>query len=107
MMNNINIAILERCANELNKLNGVMLEKEMNGDKVNYIVYVITPYNVYEYILYRGYNNQVNLERYEVCGTNKTFTRKGIVVKEHICELVFTATLNELITKYDRYILEK
>lgn len=93
-------------ANELNKLNGVMLEKELNGDKVNYIVYVITPYTIYHYILYRGYNGQVNFECFEICGTHKSKSRK-VIVKEHICELVFTATLNELITKYDRYILEK
>lgn len=93
-------------ANELNKLNGVMLEKELNGDKVNYIVYVITPYNVYEYILYRGYNGQVNFERFKTCGTHKHKSRQ-VVVKEHICELVFTKNLKELLQKYDRYILEK
>jgi hypothetical protein len=93
-------------ANELNKLNGVMLEKEMNGNNVNYIVYVITPYSVYEYILYRGYNNQVNFEPYKICGTHKHKSRQ-VIVKEHICELVFTKNLKELLQKYDRYILEK
>lgn len=93
-------------ANELNKLNGVMLEKELNGDKVNYIVYVITPYNIYEYILYRGYNGQVNFEPYKICGTHKRKSRQ-VIVKEHICELVFTKNLKELLQKYDRYILEK
>jgi hypothetical protein len=93
-------------ANELNKLNGVMLEKQMNGNKVNYIVYVVTPYNVYHYILYCAYNNKVNIESYKCDGTNKSTTRK-VVVKEHICELVFTSNLKELLQKYDRYILEK
>ena len=35
------------------------------------------------------------------------FYENDLIIIERENELVFTATLNELITKYDRYILEK
>ena len=96
-------------ANELNKLNGVMLERHIEDGKVNYSVSVVTPYKVYHYTLYRGYDNVCNLKPNKfVDGTNKSFTT-DVVVKEHICELVFanSSSLEELRTEYNRNILSK
>lgn len=96
-------------ANELNKLNGVMLERHIEDGKVNYSVSVVTPYKVYSYTLYRGYDNVCNLKPYKFDdGTNKTFTTDAIV-EEHICELVFAncSKLEKLRTEYNRNILSK
>lgn len=77
-------------ANELNKLNGVILEKEVEDDKVNYIVYVITPYYIYHYKLYRGYNNQVNFTPYKFSNeTNKSYSHKIVVENDNLIELIF------------------
>ena len=91
-------------ANELNKLNGVMLERHIEDGKINYSVSVVTPYKVYHYTLYRGYDNVCNLKPNKFCsdGTNKSFTTDTIV-KEHICELVFAncSKLEELRTEFN------
>ena len=93
-------------ANELNKLNGVVLEKQIDNGKVNYSVAVITPYYVYHYKLYRGYNNIVNLEsnNFGVRG-NKTYTNKKVPVK-HIAELQYSDWCEFKIEEHP-YILPK
>lgn len=76
-------------ANEMNKMNGVVLERNIENGKVNYLVEVITPYYVYHYKLYRGYNGVVNLVQDKFPnGSNKTYTRK-IIPTNHISELIY------------------
>lgn len=71
-------------ANELNKFNGVVVEKHYYDDTHNYTIYVVTRYSVYSYGLTRGYGKQ--------CGwrTNgKTKTSKGIIEKNY-WEILFS-----------------
>lgn len=96
-------------ANELNKLNGVMLEKIIDNGKINYSVEVITPYTIYHYILYRGYDEYVSLKADKYSdGTNKSRTSIH-PVKNHICEIAFAEknSLEELREKWNRNILDK
>ena len=93
-------------ANELNKLNGVVLARQIDNGKVNYSVSVITPYYVYHYKLYRGYNNIVNLESNNFGSRgNKTYTNKKIPVK-HIAELEYSDWCGFKIEEHP-YILPK
>ena len=82
-------------ANEFNKMNGVVLERNVENGKVNYFVSVITPYYIYHYTLYRGYNNIVKLEPSKnfINGSNKSYTRKIVPVK-HIAELIYSESCN-------------
>lgn len=71
-------------ANELNKLNGVVVERQIiDNSAINYIIYVVTPYTIYSYRLSRGYGHQASFG-----ATGKSYSNK-IVVTEHICELVY------------------
>ena len=89
-------------ANELNKLNGVVVERQMIDDSaVNYIVYVVTPYTIYSYRLSRGYGHQASFG-----ATGKSYSNK-IVVTEHICELVFDSSFKELLNEFKLDILTK
>ena len=48
--------LLEEVANQLNKMNGVLLEEHYEKNQKNYIIYVVTPYTTYMYQIFRGYN---------------------------------------------------
>ena len=97
-------ALTNYYAEELNKLNGVLVEKIDNEcGRTNYRIDVVTPYAIYSYFLSRGYGH--------CCSFGKVGDRKAksyiIVCKNHICELVYGNTIEKLRTQYDRNILDK
>ena len=87
-----------------------MLERYIEDEKVNYCVSVVTPYKIYHYKLYRGYDNVCALKPWKFGNdnTNKSIANK-VIVKEHICELVFAnqSSLETLRNEYNRNILSK
>lgn len=109
--------LIDAVANELNKVAGVMLQRNEKNNTINYSVDIVTPYKIYNFTLSRGYDNNCNLEKYKFDNGDNKCTANIVPFEHHICEIVYGndaidkekygAKLYELKEKYGRDILEK
>lgn len=73
-------------ANELNKLDGVLLERYYQDEAVNYNISVVTPYLIYYYSLRRGYGKQCGFEKAQLCSKS----RANISIYDgDLCDLIY------------------
>lgn len=94
--------LTKEVAMRLNKVDGIALEEKKSDGKLNYSVCIITPYSIYHYWLSRGYGRN--------CSFDKAYNFKSkaakIIPSEHIIELVYNSSMNEL-REFEHIVVDK